>query len=237
MKLIPAIDILDGRCVRLTKGDYATAKVYFNNPVDWAKTLQDHGMRYLHVVDLDGAKSSQIVNYRTLEALATQTNLQIDFVGGVKSTADLETAFSAGASQVSVGSIAATNPVLFLEWMERFGADNVWLGADCQDRRIATHGWQSTSSLEIISYLQAYQAKGVQTAIVTDIAKDGMLSGPSLALYREIQANTSLALLASGGIAKMEDLEAVRQVGCAGVIIGKALYEGTITLNQLRELC
>lgn len=237
MRIIPAIDIINGQCVRLSKGDYNTSKVYNTNPVEVAKQFEDAGIKYLHVVDLDGAKSKQIVNAKTLEQIATQTNLQIDFGGGIKTAADIKTAFNSGAKQVTVGSIAATEPALFLEWLEIYGRDKVILGADCKQRKIMTQGWLDSADTDVLEFIQSYEQKGVQYSIVTDIEKDGMLSGPAIELYKEIIANSTVKLIASGGLTTVEELYTLREIGCEGVIIGKAIYEGKITLKELSELC
>lgn len=237
MRIIPAIDIIDGKCVRLTQGDYNSTKTYSENPLEWAKRLQDHGVKFLHLVDLEGAKAQQIVNYKTLELLATQTDLHIDFGGGIKSTADVELAFQAGATQITVGSIAVQKPELFLSWLDHYGAERIILGADCAQRQIATHGWLEKSQWEVVAFLQHYRQQGVQYSVVTDIAKDGMLNGPAWELYAEILQTTTVELIASGGITTIDDVHRLSELGCEGAIIGKALYEGTITFNQLRDLC
>ncbi|KZE75211.1 1-(5-phosphoribosyl)-5-((5-phosphoribosylamino)methylideneamino)imidazole-4-carboxamide isomerase [Myroides marinus] len=237
MRIIPAIDIINGQCVRLSKGDYNTSKVYNTNPVEVAKQFEDAGIKYLHVVDLDGAKSKQIVNAKTLEQIATQTNLQIDFGGGIKTVSDITTAFNSGAKQVTVGSIAATEPKLFLEWLETYGSDKVILGADCKQRKIMTQGWLDSADTDVLEFIQSYEQKGVQYSIVTDIEKDGMLSGPAIELYKEIIANSTVKLIASGGLTTVEELYKLKEIGCEGVIIGKAIYEGKITLKELSELC
>ncbi|MBU4538283.1 MAG: 1-(5-phosphoribosyl)-5-[(5-phosphoribosylamino)methylideneamino]imidazole-4-carboxamide isomerase [Weeksellaceae bacterium] len=237
MRIIPAIDIIGGKCVRLTKGDYSTRKIYSENPLDMAKTFEDAGIQYLHVVDLDGAKAKQIVNYKTLELLASQTNLNIDFGGGIKSENDIKTAFECGAKQITVGSIAAQNPDLMLEWMMKYGAEKIILGADCRNRMIATNGWLESSTLDVISFIKDYQNKGAKYGIVTDIDKDGMLSGPAFELYEEILNETEINLIASGGITTIEDVQKLKTLGCEGAIIGKAIYEGTINLKELTELC
>ncbi|NTW25249.1 MAG: 1-(5-phosphoribosyl)-5-[(5-phosphoribosylamino)methylideneamino]imidazole-4-carboxamide isomerase [Lentimicrobium sp.] len=237
MRIIPAIDIIDGKCVRLTRGDYATRKIYNENPLEIAKTFEDMGFQYLHLVDLDGAKAKQIVNYRTLEMLAAKTNLHIDFGGGVKSEEDIRMVFERGAKQATVGSIAAQNPLLMLEWIEKYGAGKIILGADCQKRKIATNGWLEHSNIDVVSFIQANESKGAKYSIVTDIDKDGMLSGPSFELYKEILSETKISLIASGGITTIEDIRLLKEMGCEGAIIGKAIYEGTINLKELSDLC
>lgn len=237
MRIIPAIDIINGKCVRLTKGDYSTKKIYNENPLEVAQYFEDNGIQYLHLVDLDGAKSNQIVNHKVLYEIATKTNLKIDFGGGLKSRKDLEIAFESGASQVTGGSIAAKNPTEFIAWINEFGNDKIILGADCLNRKIATQGWLETSELDVIEYISSYVSKGISTVICTDIAKDGMLQGTSNELYKDILLKTKLNLIASGGVTTISDLELLKTIGCEGAIIGKAIYEGTIKIENLRELC
>ena len=237
MRIIPAIDIINGKCVRLTKGDYSTTKIYNENPLEQALQFEDYGIKYLHLVDLDGAKAKQIVNYKTLETLASKTNLHIDFGGGIKSDADVKLAFDLGAKQITLGSIAVQNPSLTLHLMQKYGADKIILGADCKDRKIASNAWLESSDLDIISFVSEYQKKGATYTIVTDIDKDGMLLGPAIAMYKEILAATKINLIASGGITSFDDLIQLKELGCEGAIIGKAIYEGTITLKKLSELC
>lgn len=237
MRIIPAIDIMDGKCVRLTKGDYTTKKIYNQNPIEVAKEFEANGIEYLHVVDLDGAKSKEIINYKTLESIANQTNLKIDFGGGVKSRKDLNIAFDSGANQVTLGSIAISNPNLVLQWIKMFGSEKIILGADCLNRKIATQGWLKTSTIDIIDFIKKYQENGVENCICTDISKDGMLEGPSLNLYKEIKEKTNIKLIASGGIACIEDLIRLKELGCFGTIVGKAIYENKITLKEIGKLC
>lgn len=237
MRIIPAIDIIGGKCVRLSKGDYSTQKTYSENPLDMAKQFEDFGVKYLHVVDLDGAKAKQIINYKTLELLATKTNLIIDFGGGIKSEEDVKIAFNSGAQQITVGSIAAQNPTLMLEWLQNYGSEKIILGADCKDRKIATNGWLESSEDDVVSFIQEYQKNGIVYSIVTDIEKDGMLSGPAFDLYYEILSETNqIKLIASGGITTIEDVLKLSEMGCEGAIIGKAIYEGTINLKDLMQL-
>jgi phosphoribosylformimino-5-aminoimidazole carboxamide ribotide isomerase len=236
MRLIPAIDIIDGQCVRLTKGDYSTKKVYNENPLEVAKMFQDSGIEYLHLVDLDGAKAKHIVNYKILETLATQTNLKIDFGGGLKSDDDLRIAFESGAQQITGGSIAVKNPNLFESWINHYGSEKIILGADCIHGEIAIQGWQEKSSLEILSFINDYTKKGIKNVICTDISKDGMLQGPAFELYNSIlNQNPNLHLIASGGVSNFEELPKLKAIGCEGVIIGKAIYEGKITLKALEQ--
>ncbi len=233
MKIIIAIDIIEGQCVRLTKGDYSTKKTYFKDPVEVAKRLEDSGIQYLHLVDLDGAKASKIINYPVLEKIANQTNLYIDFGGGLKSNEDAKIAFASGAKQITGGSIAVKNPDVFKSWLAQYGSDKIILGADCKDRKIATHGWLETSELEVIDFIQKYKEEGVKHVICTDIAKDGMLQGASEELYKNILQGTDIQLIASGGVSSLEDLKRLREINCAGAIVGKAYYEGRISLEEL----
>lgn len=237
MNIIAAIDIIDGKCVRLSQGDYAQKTVYSRNPLEVALSFQDAGIKQLHLVDLDGAKSSRIVNYAILEELASRTKLEIDFGGGIKSDRDIEIAFNSGASKVTGGSIAVQQPDLFCSWIQRYGSDKIILGADCNNRRIATQGWLKESDLDVLDFIQFFEEQGITQVISTDIQKDGMLAGPALELYSEIIEKTKVQLIASGGVSSMEDLERLREINCAGVIIGKAIYEGKITLNELGKLC
>ena len=237
MRIIPAIDIIDGKCVRLTKGDYNTKKVYNENPLEVAKEFEANGIQYLHLVDLDGAKSKHIVNHNILESIASKTNLKVDFGGGLKSDDDLRIAFECGAHQITGGSIAANNPDVFLAWLETYGSEKIILGADCKDRKIATNGWLEASELDVVDFINDYELKGIQYVICTDIAKDGMLQGTSNELYTEIISKSNVKLIASGGVSSMQDLELVNAIGCEGVILGKAIYEGNITLKELQKLC
>lgn len=237
MRIIPAIDIIEGKCVRLTKGDYNTKKVYNENPLDVAKEFEANGIKHLHLVDLDGAKSKRIINYKILEKIANGTSLQIDFGGGLKSDEDLKIAINSGAKQVTGGSIAAKNRSLFIDWLQKHGGETIILGADCKDKMIATDGWLESSELELIDYIQGYEKEGVQYVICTDIAKDGMLQGPSIDLYKEVISSTKVNLIASGGISNLQDLIDLKNIGCEGAILGKAIYEGKVSLKELRELC
>lgn len=237
MRIIPAIDIIGGKCVRLSKGDYSTQKTYSENPLDMAKQFEDFGVKYLHVVDLDGAKAKQIINYKTLELLATKTNLIVDFGGGIKSEEDVKIAFNSGAKQITVGSIAAQNPKLMLEWLQNYGNEKIILGADCKNRKIATNGWLESSEDDVVSFIQEYEKNGIVYSIVTDIEKDGMLQGPAFDLYDEILSETNqIKLIASGGITTIDDVIKLSEMGCEGAIIGKAIYEGSINLKNLMQL-
>ena len=235
MKIIPAIDIIDGKCVRLSKGDYDTKKIYHENPLEIAKEFEANGIQYLHLVDLDGAKAKTIKNLKTLEILSSQTNLIIDFGGGIKTRESLESAFNSGANQVTIGSIAVENSEICEEWINEFGAEKLILGADCLDRKVKTSGWIENSDLDVIEFIQSYEKKGVIDVICTDISKDGMLEGPSFELYKKILEQSDIALIASGGISCLKDLEDLKELGCSGAIIGKALYEGKISLKELQK--
>ena len=240
MRIIPAIDIIDGQCVRLTKGDYNTKKIYNERPLEVAKEFEAAGIEYLHVVDLDGAKASKIINYKVLEQIASKTNLKIDFGGGLKSDKDLEIAFNSGANQITGGSIAVKNSEIFESWIQKYGSEKIILGADfypdTSGGKIATNGWQEESSLELIPFINNYQQKGIQYVICTDISKDGMLEGPSFDIYKEILSEVkNLKLIASGGISTFNELPKLAEMGCEGVIIGKAIYEHKISLKQLEN--
>ena len=235
MRIIPAIDIIDGKCVRLSKGDYDTKKIYNENPVEVAKEFEDFGIQYLHLVDLDGAKAKKIINQKVIENIAKKTNLIIDFGGGIRSEEDLQKAFDSGAKKVTLGSIAVVNPELCLAWLEKFGTEKLILGADCLDRKIKTSGWLENSETDVVDFIKEYQKKGFKEVVCTDISKDGMLQGPSTALYQEIIENSTIELIASGGISNIEDVQKMKEIGCAGTIIGKAIYEGRISLEDLRS--
>jgi len=237
MRIIPAIDIIDGQCIRLTKGNYNTKKVYSANPLDMAKRFEDHGMQYLHLVDLDGAKAQQIVNYKVLERICTKTQLIVDFGGGIKSEEDLRIAFESGANQITGGTIAVKNKTLFLDWLMRYGKERIILGADCKNRKIAAYGWMETLELDVLAFIKAYESAGIAYVVCTDIEKDGMLQGASNELYEEIIRETSVKLIASGGISSIDELIQLKELGCEAAIIGKAIYEGKITLKELQGLC
>jgi len=237
MKIIPAIDIIDGKCVRLSKGDYNTKKVYSENPLEMAKSFENYGIKHLHLVDLDGAKAKKVVNYKVLETIATETDLTIDFGGGLRSDDDVKIAFESGASLITGGSIAIKQPELFIQWVEKYGTDRIILGADCKHRKIAVNGWLEESEVTIIEYLKYYEKHKLYQMICTDISRDGMLNGPAIGLYKEILEKTSFSVIASGGVSALNDLYELEALGCSGVIIGKAIYERRITLKQLSELC
>jgi phosphoribosylformimino-5-aminoimidazole carboxamide ribotide isomerase len=237
MRIIPAIDIIDGKCVRLTKGDYTTSKIYNENPLEVALEFEANGIQNIHLVDLDGAKSKQIINYNILEKIASQTSLSVDFGGGIKSDNDIRVAFESGANQVTGGSIAVNNPFTFINWINKYGADKIILGADCLNRKIATQGWLESTELDVIDFIKNYSLKGINNVICTDISKDGMLQGPSIELYEEIITQSNVNLIASGGISTISDLRKLSNLGCEGAILGKAIYEGYISLKELRTLC
>lgn len=234
MRIIPAIDIIDGKCVRLEKGNYSTKKVYNEDPLEVAKQFEDVGIKYLHLVDLDGAKSQEIVNYKILESLATKTDLTIDFGGGVKSDKDLEIAFECGAAQITGGSIAVKNRDIFTGWIKIYGSEKIILGADVKNEKIAISGWTESSDKEILPFINGYTQEGIKYVICTDVNKDGMLQGPAFDLYQKIlDSFPDINLIASGGISHVNELNRLIAMGCEGVIIGKAIYENKI---QLREL-
>lgn len=235
MRIIPAIDIIDGKCVRLSKGDYDTKKIYNENPLEVAKQFEAHGIEYLHLVDLDGAKAQHIVNYKVLEQIAGNTRLKIDFGGGLKTDKDLNIAFECGANQVTGGSIAVKDPETFKLWIKNFGSEKIILGADAKNEKVAVSGWMEESQEELLPFIQAYQKEGINRVICTDISKDGMLEGPSFELYRKIleSCDPGLCLIASGGISTFDELPKLAELGCEGTIIGKAIYENRISLKQL----
>lgn len=234
IELIPAIDIIEGKCVRLTQGDYDTKKVYNEDPLEVAKMFEDYGIRRLHVVDLDGARQGRIINYRILERLATNTSLVIDFGGGLKQDNDLEIAFESGAQMVTGGSIAVKNPNTFKSWISKFGSEKIILGADAKDKRIAISGWEETTDNELIPFIRHYHQEGISKSICTDISRDGMLQGPAIDLYKEIlEQIPQLYLIASGGVSSIQDIEKLAEAGIPAVIFGKAIYEGKIQLKDL----
>jgi len=235
MRIIPAIDIIDGKCVRLSKGDYGTKKIYNENPLEVAKEFESFGIKYLHLVDLDGAKSKHIVNQKVLENIARETSLKIDFGGGLKTIEDIEIAFNSGAKQITIGSIAVQNPEFCFSLIEKYASEKIILGADCENRKIKTSGWLEESDRDVIDLILYYQKKGIKNVICTDISKDGMLEGASEDLYKEIISKTSVKLVASGGISCIEDVYKMKEIGCSGTIIGKAIYEERISLKQLES--
>ncbi|MCL6295046.1 1-(5-phosphoribosyl)-5-[(5-phosphoribosylamino)methylideneamino]imidazole-4-carboxamide isomerase [Jejuia spongiicola] len=242
MRIIPAIDIIDGKCVRLTKGDYDTKKVYNENPLEVAKMFEASGIEYLHLVDLDGAKAKHIVNYKVLDQIASKTNLKIDFGGGLKANEDLHIAFNSGARQVTGGSIAVKDRDTFEGWISKYGSAKIILGADSDDGKVSISGWMEQSKEDVIPFIKNYQKRSIQYVICTDISKDGMLEGPSIELYKQIieecsnsSKGQSIKLIASGGISHIDELPILKEIGCEGVIIGKAIYENRISLKQLEK--
>ena len=237
IELIPAIDIIGGHCVRLSQGDYESKKVYSENPLEIAKRFEDHGLQRLHIVDLDGAASSHIVNWRTLESIASRTNLTVDFGGGIKSSQDIDIAFGSGADMVTLGSVAVKLPELMEEWIARYGEEKIILGADAKDRKIAVSGWKEESNYELLPFLKGYINKGITKVLCTDISRDGMLEGPSAELYKEImEAFPTLHLIASGGVSCIDDIINLDEAGIPAVVIGKAIYEGRISLDELSKM-
>jgi phosphoribosylformimino-5-aminoimidazole carboxamide ribotide isomerase len=237
MRIIPAIDILNGRCVRLTKGDYNSVSSYKGSPLDVARTFEDHGFSYLHLVDLDGARGKKVVNYKVLESIASATSLKIDFGGGIISGEDLRIAFECGASQVNSGSTAVKHPELFGEWLTVYGNEKIILAADSSEEKIMVSGWMEGTDRDIIEFISDWEKKGISYVTCTDISKDGMLKGPAVGLYRDILAVSKINLIASGGVSSIKDVETLMSTGCEGAIIGKAIYEGKIKLKELSRLC
>jgi phosphoribosylformimino-5-aminoimidazole carboxamide ribotide isomerase len=234
MKIIPAIDIIDGKCVRLSQGDYAQKTLYNENPLEVALQFEGAGIQYLHLVDLDGAKQKKIVNHKVLETIAKNTKLKIDFGGGVQSDNDLKLAFESGASQITAGSIAIKKPLLVEKWLQKYGSEKIILGADVREGKIAISGWEETTEISVTTFIQSYLQRGIKYAICTDVSKDGMLSGTSLDLYKRLRnALPHAQLIASGGVSSLQDLTDLKNIGMAGAIIGKAIYEGKITLHEL----
>jgi phosphoribosylformimino-5-aminoimidazole carboxamide ribotide isomerase len=237
MRIIVAIDIIEGKCVRLTKGDFSTRKIYNDDPLEVARIIEDSGLSYLHLVDLDGAKNKKSGNFSILEKISSHTNLKVDFGGGIRTENDLISAFNAGASQITAGSIAVSDRRMVKNWIEKFGPEKIIIGADSKYRKIATSGWQEGWDEDILDFIKEYRSNGAAYTICTDIEKDGTLTGSSVELYREILALTDINLIASGGISSIADCKDVMDTGCEGVIIGKAFYEGRVTLKGLKELC
>ena len=239
IELIPAIDIIDGKCVRLTQGDYDSKKVYNEDPLEIAKMFEDCGLKRLHVVDLDGAREGKIINYKVLSRIATKTSMVIDFGGGLKCNKDLEIAFESGAQMITGGSIAVKSPELFHEWLKRYGNERIILGADAKDEKIAVSGWREATTKDLIPFIEEFHKCGVKKVICTDISRDGMLQGPSTELYKKIrEALPEIYLVASGGVSSIEDIESLDKAGIPAVIFGKAIYEGRIKINDLKKyLC
>lgn len=234
MQIIPAIDLIGGKCVRLSQGDYSSKKEYHDDPIEMAKRFEGAGITRLHLVDLDGAKAKKIINGAVLEGICRETSLIVDFGGGIQSDEEIEKAFELGANQVTGGSIAIKNPSLFEAWIEKYGSEKIILGADAKDRKIAVGGWEETTQVDLIPFIKAYVSKGISYVICTDVAKDGLLQGPSVDLYKEImRVIPSAKLIASGGVSSMKDLEDLEKIGVYGAIVGKAYYEGRVTLEEL----
>jgi len=235
IEIIPAIDLIDGKCVRLRQGDFRQKKIYNENPLEVARIFEDAGLKRLHIVDLDGAKRGKVTNLKVLETIAANTNLTIDFGGGIKTNNDIKAVFDAGACIAGIGSIAVKNAEKFFAWLEKYGSEKILLGADVNGKNLAINGWQTATEIEILPFLKEYFVKGVRHAFVTDISKDGLLNGAANTLYEEILHEIpDLKLIASGGVSKIEDIEALEKIGCSGVIVGKAFYEGKI---KLKDLC
>jgi phosphoribosylformimino-5-aminoimidazole carboxamide ribotide isomerase len=236
-QVIPAIDIIGGKCVRLSQGDYAQKKVYNEHPLEVAKMFEDAGLQRLHLVDLDGAKAGKVTNWKVLETIAANTKLTIDFGGGIKALQDVDIVFNSGAALATIGSMAVKDEQLFSFLITTFGADKFFLGADVKDEKIAVGGWLETTDVGIIDFVKKYKAVGITQFFCTDISKDGMMQGPGIDLYKKMLAETEkLNLTASGGVSSMEDLHQLKAIGCAGAIVGKAIYEGAVTLNELYKL-
>ncbi len=236
MEIIPAIDIIDGKCVRLSQGDYAQKKIYNENPLEVAKQFEDAGIKRLHLVDLDGAIKGTIVNQKVLETIAAKTKLIIDFGGGIKTDADIQSVYNAGASIATIGSLAVKNSELFFSWVTKYGSDKILLGADVKNEKIAVSGWIEQTEISVFDFIKTNSEKGVINIFCTDISKDGMMQGASTELYKKIKDQfPSINLIASGGVSSLKDLEAVQEAGCSGAIIGKAIYEGSISLSHLKS--
>jgi phosphoribosylformimino-5-aminoimidazole carboxamide ribotide isomerase len=234
IELIPAIDLIDGKCVRLTRGDYGAKKIYNDDPLEVARQFEDYGLRRLHLVDLDGARAGRIVHYRALERLAAGTSLAIDFGGGLKREEDLRIAFQSGAQMLTIGSIAVTEPETFASWIETFGSERILLGADAKENKIAINGWEETTNLDLLPFIQTWYDKGIRKVISTDVGQDGMMQGPSIEMYRRIRrAIPGMYTIASGGVSSIEDVERLEEAGIPAVIFGKAFYEGRIRPEEL----
>ena len=237
MTIIPAIDIIDGKCVRLTQGDYEQKTIYNENPLEVAKMFEDAGLQRLHLVDLDGAKAGAVKNWKVLESIASKTKLTIDFGGGIKTSLDVDIVFQSGAALATVGSIAVKDKATFVSWLQQYGADKFLLGADVKDEKIAVGGWLETTDIWIYDFIESYVQQGVQQIFCTDVSKDGKLEGPSTELYNNIITKfPNLYFIASGGVASVEDLEVLQKIGCSGAIVGKAIYENRITLKEITRI-
>ena len=236
MQIIPAIDLIDGKCVRLTQGDYAQKKIYNENPLEVAKLFEDIGIKRLHLVDLDGAKKGEVVNYKVLEKIASQTKLIIDFGGGIKTNETIKIVFDSGASLAAIGSVAVKNKDLFFSWINKYGADKVLLGADVNEEKIAISGWLEKTEINIFDFINENMKEGIKTIFCTDISKDGLLQGASVDLYQKIiEQFPTLNLIASGGVTSLKDLDELKSIGCSGAIVGKAIYEERISMKELKK--
>jgi len=236
MQIIPAIDIIEGKCVRLSKGDYSQKKVYNERPLEVAKRFEDAGLERLHLVDLDGAKAGEVKNWKVLEQIADKTSLKIDFSGGISSDKSVEIAFNSGATYAAIGSIAVKNELLLMQWVARYGADKFILGADVLDEKIQDKGWTEATDIHIIDFISNYSKKGIQQFFCTDISRDGLLQGSALDLYKKVLSEISnIQLIASGGVSSLKDLEDLKAAGCYGAIVGKAIYEGKINIADLKS--
>lgn len=237
MEIIPAIDIIDGKCVRLTQGDYAQKTIYNENPLEVALEFEGIGITRLHLVDLDGAKLGKVVNYKVLEKIASKTKLSIDFGGGIKTDDDIETVYNYGADLATIGSVAVKNKELFFSWIKKYSAEKIFLGADVKNKKIAVGGWLETTNISVFDFIEENIKEGIVNIFCTDISKDGLLQGPSIDLYRSVLTKfPTLNLTASGGVSQLSDLEELKKIGCSGAIVGKAIYEGRITMDQLKKL-
>jgi phosphoribosylformimino-5-aminoimidazole carboxamide ribotide isomerase len=236
MQIIPAIDIIEGKCVRLTQGDYGLKKIYNEHPLEVARQFEDNGLLRLHLVDLDGARSGAVKNWKVLETIAGKTTLEIDFGGGIKTEKDLEIVYGSGAIWATIGSLAVKDSATFLQWLLQYGADKFLLGADVKEEKIAVSGWIEKTDIWIYDFLESYIEKGIKQVFCTDVSKDGLLEGPSLELYKNILAKfPALHFIASGGVSSIRDLEELQDIGCRAVIVGKAIYEGRINLGDLKK--
>jgi len=236
MEIIPAIDIIDGKCVRLTQGDYAQKQIYNEDPLDAALEFEDIGIKRLHLVDLDGAKEGKVINFKVLEKIANKTKLKIDFGGGIKTNEDIHSIFEAGANIATIGSLAVKNKLLFFSWVIKYGAEKILLGADVKNEKIAINGWLETTDVSIFDFIKENNEQGIKNIFCTDISKDGLLEGPSIDLYKKIISEfPKINIIASGGVANLKDLEDLKEIGCSGAIVGKAIYEKRITLNELKK--
>ncbi len=235
MTIIPAIDIIDGKCARLTQGDYAQKTIYNENPVEVAKSFEDAGLKRLHLVDLDGAKAGKVTNWKVLENIAAATNLVIDFGGGIKQKEDVELVLNAGARYATIGSLAVKNETIFSEWIENYDPERFLLGADVKNEKITVGGWLETTDIDVFAFIKKYTAKGINNIFCTDVSKDGLLQGPSVELYTKIVTQfPAINFIASGGVSSLDDLKALQNVGCSGAIVGKAIYEARISLEELK---